>query len=573
METGMHLARPLLNEQGMVLESVLNSDIAQSWQRCLDQGLDPNTTPQDCVLSFEKFYQRKQREERYLTLARPEMELLSNQIAGPNYLIAFGDSEGVVLDVFTDAEAETSEIARAIVPGSVWDEDLRGTNALGLVAKHGKRFTVSGSEHFFSANGLISCIAAPIFRSDGNLAGVLDVTSPVSDRERHTATLVGLAAQNISNRLFIEDHRHDLIMLCHPREEYLATQSAGLLAFDQNGRMTGATAMAREILPDIATLTAPCFSDVFQNGYDRELDSILSGATTLLRDRQGTSVFVRIRLTRGRLTGVRAPNRRQTVGLPAVHLGQTRPDAATAPPVTSDDFLKQQIEISAETAAARLPVRVCGRSGSGLSETARAVHGQIAGQDRYVEIDCSSSQNNPIDFLLHGQMIDGGNQAFDLGPSPMLDMPGNVSLILDGIEGLGDRALPVVKRLMAQLDRRARDDAARGRWALIVTERSKADTPCHPGAETPVFDDFWGHSFCVPALANRMDLHAVADRILSDFSGDARLTDDAVQLMRQVGEHLTFYSLRRLIFQLARHDKSGVIDAGKVLDLLPHLRA
>lgn len=570
MDTGVHLARPLLTKAGVIMESALKSEIATSWRRCLDRGLDPLTTAPDPVVSYEDYFERRQRSARHLALARPEMELLSNQIAGHNYLVAFGDADGVVLDVFTDVEAAHSAMARTIVRGSTWDEDLRGTNALGLVAKQGKPCIVSGAEHFFEINRTISCVAAPIFRSDGSLAGVLDVTSPTSNREMHTASLVGLAALNISNRLFVEDHRHDLIVFCHPREEYLATQSAGLLAFDTDGWMSGATAVARDILPDIAELGSPTFSDLFQDGYDRALDSIHSGETALLRDRRGSGVFVRIRPTRGRLTGLRSPRNLLTMCLPALSR-DTRTEGTACRMVSTDDFLKQQIEIAAETAAARLPVRICGKSGSGLSETARAVHARIPGQDHCIEVDCSIAQDSPLEFALRGHLVnrDGAPQSAVSGP--LLTTPGNVTLILDGIETLGHRAQLVAKRLVAQLERMSREDADRGFWALVVTERTEDRKPRASDECASVLDDFWGHSFCVPPLCHRMDFNVIATGMLTEFAPQARLADDAVHLMRQIGEHLTFYSMRRMLFRLSRRNRTGIITADRVRDLLPHL--
>jgi transcriptional regulator of acetoin/glycerol metabolism len=569
MNTGVHLARPLLDEKGVVLDSALKPEIADSWQRCLVAGLDPMVASEDCVLSFEKFYQRKQREERFLTLARPEMELLSGQIAGHNYLIAFGDSDGVVLDVLTDVDAEDSPLARSISPGSVWDERLRGTNALGLVVQRKRQIVVSGSEHFFAENGAISCIASPIFRSNGSLAGILDVTSPLSDRERHTASLVALSAQNISNRLFVEDHRHELIVRCHPREEYLATQSAGLLAFDEDGKMSGATAMARNILPDIAKLAAPCFSDVFQNGYNRVFDSICSGRTALLRDRRGSNVFVKIRPTHGRLAGLHAPKQRRTVALPAWKIHQPPSETPSFNLVAEDDFLKQQIQISAETAAARLPVRICGQSGSGLSETARAVHAQLPGMDHCIELDCSSVHESPLDLSLHGHMVDCDGLSRGPMSGSILETPGNVSLILDGIEGLGSRAVPIVKRLLAQLDRKARDQSDKSRWALIVTERSASKEACSHSSQPLALNDFWGHSFCLPSLSERTDVKDIAQGILAEFSTDARIEDEAIHLICQAGDSLTFYALRRLIFQLYRRNPNGALTESRVLELLP----
>lgn len=569
MTTGVLLARPLLNKAGEVMESVLKSEIAASWQRCIDQGLDPLTSAKDTVLSYEEYFERKQREDRHLAIARPEMELLHNQIAGHNYLIAFGDADGVVLDVFTDVEAEHSAMAKSIVGGSVWDEDLRGTNALGLVAKQGKKCIVSGAEHFFESNRTISCVAAPILRSNGRLAGILNVTSPILQREPHTASLVGLAAHNISNRLFVEDHRNDLIVFCHPREDYLSTQSAGLLAFDPGGKLTGATAVAREVLPAISERDFPSFSELFQDGYDRTFASLKSGKTEVLKDRYGSGIFLRVRPTR-QLAGRVPTDTRLSVGLPALSR-RSRTASEARSMVFNDDFLTQQIEIAAETAAARLPVHIYGKSGSGLSETARAIHARIPDQDHCIEVDCSIAQNSPFEFALRGKLVGVEPCALETDAGPLLNTAGNVTLILDGIETLENRGHLIAKRLAAQLERLSREQPNRGRWALIVVERGADKRPRSVNDLGADLEDFWGHSLWMPSLCNRMDFKEIAKVMLAEFDPRAGLADDAIQLMQRLGTHLTFYSLRRILFQLSRRDRTGLITAAQVQSLLPQL--
>lgn len=569
MNTGVQIARPLLNKAGEVMDSVLKSEIAASWRRCIDQGLDPLTSSKDTILSYEEYFERRQRKDRHLAIARPEMELLYNQIAGHNYLVAFGDADGVVLDVFTDVEAEQSAMAKSIVGGSVWDEDLRGTNALGLAAKQGKKCIVSGPEHFFESNRAISCVAAPIFRSNGGLAGILNVTSPILKRETHTASLVGLAAHNISNRLFVEDHRHELIVFCHPREEYLATQSAGLLAFNLEGKLTGATAVARDVLPAIADLNSPFFSDLFQDGYESTFDAIKSGQTAILKDRYGVGIFVRVRPTRRR-NERGSTNNLLTVGLPALsRRSKTANEACSM--VFKDDFLNKQIEIAAETAAARLPIYIHGKSGIGLSETARAVHAKIPEQDHCIEVDCSIALNSPFEFALRGKLVGVEGCTFDADSGPLLSTPGNVTLILDGIETLEDRGQLIAKRLAAQLDRMSREQPDRGRWVLIVTERSAKKKQRKPCDASTGIEDFWGYSIRMPSICNRMDFKEIATVMLNEFAPQALLADDAIQLMQRLGEHLTFYSMRRILFQLSRRDRTGLITAEQVQSLLPQL--
>ena len=59
-----------------------------------------------------------------------------------------------------------------------------------------------------------------------------DASSEISARQNHTNVLVNLAASNIENRLFIDEHRDDNIIQFHPREEYLTTQSVGMISVD-----------------------------------------------------------------------------------------------------------------------------------------------------------------------------------------------------------------------------------------------------------------------------------------------------------------------------------------------------
>ena len=62
----------------------------------------------------------------------PELELLYNQIAGTNFMVAYADSEGVVINALRDEDFKNSDAGKAVIPGSIWTEQYRGTNALGL---------------------------------------------------------------------------------------------------------------------------------------------------------------------------------------------------------------------------------------------------------------------------------------------------------------------------------------------------------------------------------------------------------------------------------------------------------
>ena len=123
-------------------EALPSGVILDSWARCLDAGLDPWTPPRIEVVSGSELAQRQQRAAVVRRLARAELETLSQQIAGSNFLLAFADHEGMILDLYADNRFCMSGSGAGIVAGSLWDERRAGTNglgtalALGLSLKH-----------------------------------------------------------------------------------------------------------------------------------------------------------------------------------------------------------------------------------------------------------------------------------------------------------------------------------------------------------------------------------------------------------------------------------------------------
>ena len=267
MQTAFEKARKGLELNGKFAYGAMPSPIADSWKRCVRLGLDPVSKPEECVVSHTDLQQRREKLDLVMRLARPELELLSAQIAGPNFLLAFADSDGVILDRIVDNEFSQSNCGKSIIPGSIWSEEIRGTNALGLALHSGVPCNVTGPEHFFSKEGKVSCLSAPIFDSGGELIGLIDASSEVTVRQYHTLALVNLAAQNVENRLFVDDHRGHHIIQFHPRQEYLQTQNVAMIAFNQEGEITGANRRTSELLTGLKLTSTPKFEDVFMGQF------------------------------------------------------------------------------------------------------------------------------------------------------------------------------------------------------------------------------------------------------------------------------------------------------------------
>ena len=274
-------------------ESLPGRLILDSWTRCLEAGLDRRKALTIEVVSGAELAQRRQRSEIVRRLAQAELETLSQQIAGSNFLLAFADGDGMILDLVADNRFSMSGSGAGIVAGSLWSERRAGTNGLGTALELGQAVAVTGSEHYFQDLGGISCTAAPVRDAQGALMGVLDASSYFESRQRHTLALVQMAATHIENGLFMRQTTGRLVLAIHPRAEFLGTLSTGLLAFDGEGRLSALNARARSLLSGLAVDRDTSFEQLFDEPFEGLLCRLGHHAEVNLRDVMGSSLAAR----------------------------------------------------------------------------------------------------------------------------------------------------------------------------------------------------------------------------------------------------------------------------------------
>ena len=87
------------------------SAIENSWARCREVGLAPSGKPIDAVTSDIDLSIIQEKNQKIRQFVLPELQLLYNQIAGTNFMVAYADTSGVVLDAYLDEEFKRFIIA------------------------------------------------------------------------------------------------------------------------------------------------------------------------------------------------------------------------------------------------------------------------------------------------------------------------------------------------------------------------------------------------------------------------------------------------------------------------------
>ena len=429
-------ARSYLESKGKIPSGALPSVIAESWHLSLENGLDPFEGVGDYVLNEREFSNQTSQYSKLINYSRPELETLYDQIAGSNFVIALGSPDGVVLDTLADTQFGYSSAGKAVIPASVWTEELRGTNALGTCLRTRKAVQVYGGEHYLRVHSDVSCISAPIFDGKGNLAGLLDASCRSTIRQQHTAALVQMSAGNIENSLIRNSHDNCIIIQFHPRQEYLTTLSAGLLVLDETFRVVAANRRGNAFISSEKDLMGKHFDELFDNNIESLIQHLATGEVLRVRDNVGSAVSIRcvankaaFALARMSLSGAELPKAPSRVRVKN-HFRDV---------VIGDKALGAQLSKISSVLHENPVIHIRGDVGTGKSLTARMLHAASERDGEFVSIDCSMLSDSTVKEVFFGT---------EDASTGILGRAKFGTLHLDNVDSLPKSIQPVIKHLI-----------------------------------------------------------------------------------------------------------------------------
>jgi len=213
----------------------LRPEIAESWQRCYQAGIDPyDGTCYDVLDSSElEFLREKHRD--LIEIARPFMTNLYKFFEGSGYNVILTDAQGYILEAFGDEDTLKDAIGLNFIKGANWTEDAVGTNAIGTALLLKMPIQVSGPEHYCRKHHAWTCSATPIFDHNGNVLGILDLSGPSNEAHLHTLGMVVAAGEAIREQMRIRQKNRELTLANSQLSGIIQTMCEGVIAFDARG--------------------------------------------------------------------------------------------------------------------------------------------------------------------------------------------------------------------------------------------------------------------------------------------------------------------------------------------------
>ena len=529
------------------------SVILDSWARCMDAGLAAEAAISVPVVEGTDLALRRERSEFVRRLAQAELETLSRQIAGSNFLLAFADQEGVILDLYADNRFSMSSSDTGIVAGSRWTETVAGTNGLGTALATGGAVAVTGLEHYFLKLGDVSCTAAPVRDARGQIVGVLDASSYYESRQRHTQALVQMAATQIENGLLAHQMRGHWLLAVHPRAEYLSTLSAGLLAFDGEGRLESVNGPGRSLLTGLDTLRGTRFEELFGEPLDHVLARLHLGGEVHLRDAMGSALVARL-VGRPFAPPVRALLRSS----PGAAQRPTRRFADVAPPPAIGDpaFLADDPAVAEACrlveAAVRLhvPVLLHGETGTGKELLARHAHASSGRRGEFMAVNCAALPAELFEAELFGYVSGAFSGARRDGSPGLIVAADGGTLLLDEIRDLPLQLQAALLRFLD--DQMVRPVGGQSSRRVDVQLLAASHGDLDEAVQARTFRADLLHRLntvrvTLPPLRSRRDLPEAARWVLRGIDPQRSIDDEALAALARHGWPGNFRELRSVL--------------------------
>lgn len=188
---------------GKINSKDLRPLIANRWQQCRKQSINPFKNRVDTVLSDEELDSKLHSENLGIS-GKNVLDRMSNSVEGTGHAIILADSLGRILYSVGHNNVRDSLEKINFRPGSQWNESIAGPNGIGTPLALGQPEIILGSEHYCRGWQQWVCYGAPIHNpSDNSILGCVDITGPADNVCIEAMALAMSITQSIESELSV----------------------------------------------------------------------------------------------------------------------------------------------------------------------------------------------------------------------------------------------------------------------------------------------------------------------------------------------------------------------------------
>lgn len=417
---------------------------SQSWRRCLEVGLSPDQQLMVPVVEASEVRRLQQAfGEQAFEHAVNTLNGLMSVLSDVGYHASLANADGVIIaESIKPSQAYYCESDRI---GSIWREEVGGTNGIGTCIAEQRPVAVFRDDHFYYDLSEQACVAAPFYNPDGQLQGVLNLTTcnpNVDVNAHHIAYKLATQSSNKLEQRLFRMHFEDCFIL-----QVCGTSGlAAWIAVDAGGLILGATHGARRLLGLEPNQLGKCrlweVIDCPQSAISLEIFRSVATAQLLHCAQYLDFLMVASPAQSARTAEVervkaRPRATREVAGSLARCAGQ-------------DSRMQDNVRLIRKVMNKNLPLLLLGETGAGKDTLAKAIHqeGERSAAP-FVAFNCASVPESLIDSELFGYSKGAFTGANKEGSQGRFMEADGGTLFLDEI---GDMPLALQTRLLRVLE-------------------------------------------------------------------------------------------------------------------------
>lgn len=473
------------------LRTGLRPEIYDSWERSYQYKVDRNMREIVHVCSDSEFSRAKANSEYLMEIAIPVMERLSEFVKGTGFLVALNDANGINLLNYGDKETLEWSKRTNLIEGTVWTEEIAGTNSVPICISQVKPISVYSYEHFCLYAITAASSFAPIV-DNGRVIGCIGMVAPYQRVSHHTLGMAVAAADHIQSKLALN-------RISKYQQVITDSMSDGVMVVNSDGLITYINNKCSKILGfGSANVAGANIHDLFgQNSENQFFINIVNQGRMVTDDLMilyNGKNQIRCHIT---CTPLHSSNLADTGSVIIVRESERINNIVgkwigRGAQMTFDDVIgsnskfKDIIKVACTTAQSNSNVLLMGESGTGKDIIAQAMHNESPRQNNpFVAINCAALPRELIASELFGYEEGAFTGAKKGGNIGKFELANQGTLFLDEIADMpldlqstllrvleeksvmrlgGNQVIPVNVRIIAATNKNLEDEIARNRF-------------------------------------------------------------------------------------------------------------
>lgn len=437
--------------KGKLNHNIVRPEVLNSWKRSKDYSVDPYQSKVNRRLSYNQLKNVRTENDLLLSIAEPKMKALAKSLYGTDAVVTLADKNGVIFNTFGDSDILVKSEGIGLVPGSIWNEQVAGTNAVGIALSQKKPIQVLYSEHFSTGWHDWSSNAAPIYHPlTKELIGAFDIAGIFKNVSRHTLELA-IAKTNLISNLIINDiYKYGI-----NRNPYLNTTfqtiDDAMIIIDVNKRIIKKNSLMETMLQreGIESLLEISVINELFNYVLRHKKTFVESDVTLSNSKSNylckmLPVFIDMDIS-GVVIQLKKLNQKVNSINDTTFTNYQFNDI-----IGKSNVLKKQIELAKKAAQIDTTLFISGESGTGKEVFAQSIHNASERKNGpFIAVNCGAIPANLITSELFGYEGGSFTGADSKGRKGKFEQAHGGTIFLDEI---GDMPLDVQVQLLRVLE-------------------------------------------------------------------------------------------------------------------------